>query len=947
MRKWSRLLAGVLIFYPVMAWAQKPPLPENLALQAAVAADSEYSAQYAARHAIDGQIPLGGSQADVAKAWCVQGRTHRDGAALTLTWKEPVIVAEVVYYGRTAWFAEECWKDYQLLADDGAEPVASGTLEMGDGPQRIALRTPRQLTRLTLKFTSSYGGPNPGASEIQVFSTPAPQAALPAFRKLSPGRPEIVEDFGEESAELADALRQGRLGFRELVLIQRHPIDSSHVYTYHVEGFRPGGGLFIYNVDGRLRRLVDAGGGQILDCDLSHDARQILFSWRKAEDQGYHVYVVNADGTGLRQLTDGEWHDYNACWLPDGGIAFLSTRLPQFAYCWISPVGLLHRMERDGSNVRRLSANIVNDFTPAVMEDGRIMYSRWEYVDKPAIPIQSLWTIHPDGTMLEGFYGNRVLSPATFMNARQIPGSGRVLCILTSHNGPARGAVGIIDRSLGDNAQQALTNLTPEIDVGRVDKGNGNHIRGAYETPFPLDGQYYLVARGGSVLVRDYAGREQAVVIRPRDGMWFCNPLPLRPTAPPPVIASRIAEAAPDERWATLVLVDVYAGLEPHVKRGEVRQIAVVQEMEKSIRVDLNNRAFDFQFPVISCGATYAGKKVWGYARVEEDGSACFKVPANVPIYFMALDGQGRAVQRMRTFTHLMGGEVQGCVGCHEPRSSAAHHRQPVASLASPQDLAPPSWGAGAGFDYSSIVQPIWDRHCVSCHGGVEAAGNVDLSGDKTDYFNVSYEWLARGRKGNDWVQWDSPYVNWIPTYNGHEQNILQITPGAWGSPRSRLADLVLNGHPDQKGAARVNLSEDERRRVFTWIDLNIPYYGTSEAVYPDAQGCRRILPADLDKTLAEVAKRRCAACHFEGKVPRPVWTRITNPQLNSFLTAPLARAAGGTQRCGQAVFADTHDADYQAILRTFDPVLAMLREKPRDDMPGAKPATDVCRIRK
>lgn len=945
----STLLAMLLSALPgLLGAAAKPSLPENLARNASVTADSEYSRQYLARFVLDGRIPPAGStQADLGKAWCVQGNTHRNGARLSLTWPEPVRIAEVVYYGRTSWFAEECWKDYELYLDDAPTPAAKGTLEMADGPQRIALPSPASARRLTLKFLSSHGGMNPGAAEIQVFATRPPAAALPKLRKLSRGQPSpYVADDIEESAKLAELAKSGQLGFDRLVLIQRHPIDSSHVYTYHVEGFRPGGGLCVYSLkDGSLRKLVDSPQGQILDCDLSFDGKQLLFSWRKGADQGYHVYAINIDGTNLRQLTDGRWHDYNACWLPDGGIAFLSTRAPRFAYCWISPVGLLYRMDSDGANVRRLSANIVNDFTPAVMDDGRIIYSRWEYVDRPAIPIQSLWTINPDGTGLVGFYGNRVLSPATFMNARPIPGTGKVLCILTAHNGPARGGVGIIDRSLGNNAQAAITNLTPEVDPGRVDQGSGNHVKGPYETPYPLDARHYLVARGGTILVRDYAGKEQASIAAGRDGLWYCNPLPLRPRPRPPVIPSALPSDTGAEGWATLFVQDVYNGLEPYVKRGEVAEIAVVQEMEKPVRVDLNNRAFDFQFPVISCGATYAGKKVWGYAKVEEDGSACFKVPAGVPIYFIALDKTGRGVQRMRTFTHLMPGEVQGCVGCHESRSSTSHPRRPSAALGEPQELRPPDWGLGEGFDYCSIVQPILDRHCIQCHSGVEPPNKVDLSGDKTDYFNVSYETLARGRKGNDWIQWDSPYVSWIPTYNGHEANILQITPKTWGSPKSKLADLLLAGHPDPQGKPRASLADAERRRIFAWIDLNIPYYGNTEPAYPNLQGCRRMLPPDLKSTLAAVAQRRCAGCHEGGKaVGRKVWTRITNPHLNDFLLAPLARSAGGSEACGKAIFKDTRDPDYQAILKTFEPVARMLKEKPRDDMPGSKPDAAACR---
>jgi hypothetical protein len=375
------------------------------------------------------------------------------------------------------------------------------------------------------------------------------------------------------------------------------------------------------------------------------------------------------------------------------------------------------------------------------------------------------------------------------------------------------------------------------------------------------------------------------------------------------------------------------------VKRGEVKEICVVEEMRKAVRTDVANRHFGFQFPVISCGATYAGKLVWGYAPVAADGSACFQVPAGRPIYFMALDAHGRAVQRMRTFTHLMPGETQGCVGCHEPRQQTTFTAASVPPSRAPDRLRPPEWGVGIGFDYATHVQPVLDAHCVRCHSGPTPPKKVDLCGDKTDFFNVSYEWLARGRKRSGDAEWDSPYVSWIPTYNGMEQNILEVTPKAWGSPRSKLAEILLSGHPETNGAARLKMEPREIRRVLAWMDLNVPYYGTSETERPDVRGCRQTYPATLDATLADVAKRRCAECHADGKVPRPFWTRITNPQMNSFLLAPLARDAGGSGRCGQPVFRSPADPDYQAILRTFDPVLVQLRELPRMDMVGGKPA--------
>ena len=956
-------LVGMALAAAVFA-ATPPSLPENLALKARVTADSEYSGQYLARFVVDGRVPAAGGHADAGKAWCVRGATHRNGATLKLEWPDEVTVAEVVYYGRTAWFAEECWKDYEVRLDDATEPVAKGRFEMGHGPQRITLAAPTKARCVTLKFLSSHGGLNPGASEIQVFAVRPPAGALPKFVKLQRGATQPAVDETERvrpSPELAAEIKAGRLGFEKLLLIRRRELNPSHVYTYHVEGFAAGGGLCLYDVvTGGVKELVASPEGQILDCDLSCDGREILFSWRKKKTEGYHLFLINADGSGLRQITGGPWHDYNACWLPDGGIAFLSTRESRFAYCWVSPVGVLHRAEHDGSRVQRLSANIVNDFTPSVLPDGRVIYSRWEYVDKPAIPVQSLWTIHPDGTALAGYFGNRVLSPATFMEARAIPGGDKVLCVLTSHNGPCRGALGIIDRSRGVNAQAAIENITPWLRIGAVDQGSGNDVRGPYESPFPLDENYFLVSRRGTLMARDYAGTRMAEIIAAgRDGLGYYSARPLRPRTRPPVIhrgsgfqfaAGVDAGGKPEAGatgWATVVLQDIYNGLEPHVRRGDIKQICVVQEMKKEVRTDVKNRAFGFQFPVISCGATYAAKTVWGFAPVAPDGSACFQVPAGVPVYFMALDEHGRALQRMRTFTHLMPGETQGCLGCHDQRLSTAPPKYAAAARVAPARLEAPEWGR-AGFDYSTVVQPVLDRHCARCHSGALPPNKVDLSGDKTDFFSVSYESLARGRRIISEGEYGNPYTSWIPTYNGMEANILEITPLAWGSPRSKLADILLAGHPDADGNPRVQLGGDERRRVLMWIDLNVPYYGTAETSHPDVKGCRRIYPAALDATLSDVAARRCASCHAGG-IPREVWTRIENPWKNSFLLAPLARSAGGSGTCGKAVFQDTRDADYQAILKTFEPVTQAMKEKPRIDMPGGAPdpGVDRCRLGK
>ena len=969
---WSLFLIWAL---PVSA--QKPAataLPVNLARQAKATASSEYDQRYRAGNVIDGEIPPAGCQNDAGSAWCVRGRQAKDRGELQLAWKEPVAISELLLFGRTAFSMRECWRDYELLLNDEPVPAAKGRLEMTDLPQRISWGGVRQVHKLRLRFLRSYGGSNPGVSEVMAFGEQLSDDSL--MRLLG---------WEEEYPEWMPA------GLDRMLVVQRHELNPSHVYTYHAEGYKPGGGLYLFTPtpEGpKLEQLIDSTDGQILDCALSYDAREVLFSWKRGgrpyteqfdrtlapdnnPDHMYKIYRMNVDGSGLTCLTDGTSNNFNPCWLADGGIAFLSDRKPAFAYCFTTTSPVLYRMGRDGKQIKRLSANYLNDFTPSVGPDGRILYSRWEYVDRPAIPIQSLWSINPDGTGLSGVFGNRVLSPATFMEAKSIPGTDLLLCVLTSHNGPCRGAIGIIDRRFGPNAQAGIRNLTPEVNIGKVDQGNGNSVRGPYENPIAFGREHFLVSKRGAIVLRELEGDCEAVLLRPRAGLGFYSPTPIRPRMRPAVIPSLLPDERQSGPWASISLQNVYVGLEPHVRRGEIKRICVVQEIEKSrfapqdfqTVADTKDRfarkipAFGYQFPVVSCGATYAPKKVWGFATVEPDGSAHFKVPSGVPIYFMALDQHGRAVQRMRSFTHLMPGEKQGCVGCHADRNMVASAfrpgapgQQPMAMKRPPQDLEIPEWGLG-GFSYARIVQPVLDRHCVQCHKARKMSGGVDLSADKTDFFNVSYDILARkGVIGERHFEQlgvgrfplgENPYISWISTYNQTEENILQVTPKEWGSPASLLADLLVAGHPDEDGAARVELAPDERQRVLTWIDLNVPYYGTSESNHYDRKGCRRLYPDDLDAVLVDVAQRRCASCHKQG-IPRAHYTRILNPQENSFLLAPLALEAGGTQACGQAVFRSQEDPDYQLILDTFVPLRRLIEKRPRMDMPGAHSSCDL-----
>ena len=746
------------------------------------------------------------------------------------------------------------------------------------------------------------------------------------------------------------------LDFNKIILVKRHAIRSTHVYTYHQEDNKPGGGLYTLDLTTKeLKNILSSDNWLVLDANLHYDGKTILFSWKREMDGFFQLYTIDTNGENLTQITDHPSNNFNACWLPDDQIVFLSDRKPAFAYCWSTTTPILYKCKRDGSRQARLSANYLNDFTPSVLEDGRILYSRWEYVDRPAIPIQSLWSINPDGTKLAGVFGNRVLSPATFMDAREIPGSGgKILCVLTSHNRHCHGAIGIIDPALGGNSQEAINNITPEIRIRPVDRGDGNDIRGPYVNPYPLDEYSYLVSKDGSIELRTYDNSIITGIIEGSgiDGLGYYSPQPVRKKARERLISSSLP---PDEdismekelEWAELQMIDVYNGLPDDIERGSIKKLAIIQEMEKPLSISPNLRAFGFQFPVVSSGATYAPKKVWGFANIEDDGSARFMVPARQPIYFLPIDEEGMSVQRMRTFTHLMPGEIQGCVGCHADRNYVISSGQgtPLAMTRPAEYPEEPAWGV-KGFSYAELVQPVLDKNCVQCHGRKDPAGGLELTGDKTDFFCVSYENLVRrGTPAENFLiggtakEFNNKYTRWIPTYNGQEANILQIEAREWGSPASLLGKIIMEGHGDSQGIPRVKLNDEEKLILSLWMDLNVPYYGGSNSNYQLNRGCRQQIPADFTRVFAEMASKRCVSCHQQRdslnvfSYPNQFALRIDNPDLNPFLMSTLDKKSGGTGKCGKAIFKNKEDMDYLEILGTFYDLQKELEQKPRMDM--------------
>ncbi|MHC4072421.1 MAG: TolB family protein [Planctomycetota bacterium] len=214
---------------------------------------------------------------------------------------------------------------------------------------------------------------------------------------------------GDSTALLEPELLEGSFaGVDEIIFTVRSVGKDGHWYANF--GYwssnanqmmygRDGSRLCALNLrTGRRRDILNDEGGTIRDPHVHYDGEKILFSYRKTGSIYFHLYEINADGTHLRQLTDGAFDDLEAIYLPDGGIMFCSSRCKRWVNCWFTQVAVLYRCDADGGNMRILSANIEQDNTPWMLPDGRVLYTRWEYVDRSRVQYHHLWSMNPDGT---------------------------------------------------------------------------------------------------------------------------------------------------------------------------------------------------------------------------------------------------------------------------------------------------------------------------------------------------------------------------------------------------------------------------------------------------------------------------------------------------------------------------------------------------------------------
>ncbi len=576
-------------------------------------------------------------------------------------------------------------------------------------------------------------------------------------------------------------------------------------------------------------------GGAFISLDLDYDADRVAFAYSECGDGGswsestsYHVFSMNTDGTDLRMLTDGTWNEFDPCFKPDGRIAFISERRGGYGRCHGRPVPTytVHDMADDGSDIQTISYHETNEWHPSVDNNGMLVYTRWDYVDRDSDVAHHIWISYPDGRDPRSYHGNypinRRARPWMEMSIRAIPGSHRYISTAAPHHGQAYGSLIMIDQNIpDDNFMSQVKRITPDIPFPESEWGAE-----AYGTPWPLNENFYLAvydsdeAHYGIWLVDAFGNR---VEIFTHPDMPALDPIPFRkhpaPPAIPPMRIPSIVEASKDKPMGEVLVLDIYNSDFEWPENTQIDAIRVVQIFPKSTASQNN--------PRVGTGLQSLTRGVLGTAPVQPDGSVFFRVPVGVPVYFQALDKKGRAVQSMKSDTYLHEGERLTCLGCHEPKRHTDPKLSNMAVMAlkdGPVDLKP-EFEEAYPLSFPRLVQGVLDKKCVDCHAKEDKA--PDLSTKEVKYgWSEAYAalapfaWAKNGGNGS------------LKKLNGTSYSV----PGQVGANASKLFEMLKKGHHD------VKLTDAEMRRITLWLDTNSNFYGAYRDTDEQRKGAR-IMP--------------------------------------------------------------------------------------------------------
>ncbi|MDP6047333.1 MAG: hypothetical protein QGG25_17115, partial [Phycisphaerae bacterium] len=431
------------------------------------------------------------------------------------------------------------------------------------------------------------------------------------------------------------------LGCKEIIFAVRQSDRDGHWYAnfgYNVVNpkgrlyYHDGGRLCRLNLStGKVTTLLNDPKGGVRDPQMHYDGKKILFSYRKGGQPYYRLYEINIDGTGLKQITTGPFDDFEPAYLPDGGIVFCSSRCNRWVPCYVTQVAVLYRCDGGGKNIRQLSPNTEQENTPWVLPDGRILYQRWESVDRSQIGYHHLWTMNPDGTGQMVYFGN-MHANTVMIDAKPIPGGSKIVASFSPGHGRNEhsGYVTVVDPRKGPDAKEMARSISG---------------RKQYRDPYPLSEDQFLVAAGDSVQLLGSDGRTTTLFKMPADWrvgrMGVHEPRPMRARKRERIIPQRVDLA---KKTGLVMLQDVNIGRNMKgVKPGEITDLLVLEILSKPYNM------FSGMEP-LTYGGSFLLERIVGTVPVEPDGSAYMELPAMRPLFFVALDKNGMAVKRMQSF---------------------------------------------------------------------------------------------------------------------------------------------------------------------------------------------------------------------------------------------------------------------------------------------------------
>ncbi len=649
-----------------------------------------------------------------------------------------------------------------------------------------------------------------------------------------------------------------------------------------------GGRLLVAGLDpgGKTKNLFGDREGSFWRPDVHFSGDKVIVSFEPKGEKSFHLYEVDKDGKKVTQLTFGDYDDLDPIYTPDGKITFCTSRAHTYVRCMpMTHAYAVARCDGDGKNIYVVSRNGEAEYMPSVLNDGRIIYTRWEYTEKALWRVQSLWTMNPDGTNVQIFWGNQSRWPDVLTEARAIPGSTRVMFTGVGHHNWFAGSLGIIDPNKGLDYPNGLTKVTPQVAWPEVGDGkpacenetdkykdparkyHKNMGFLGYKTPYPLSEEDFLCsavngrtphtnqfsARGAKYnlyLMDIYGNRE--LIHKGAHNAYYAMPFCKRQA--PRAIPDRVSwpKIGANEKPADGILYsnDVFSNA-PKILRGKGKYIRVLQMDPKNYTTW--HKTVQHDGPAISVFQADGVKRILGTVPIEKDGSIAMKLPPGQSLFFQMLDENKRAIHVMRSFTGVMPGEVRGCFGCHESklvtRGNPAATSTSIAMKKGPKAPVEPSWGYKTSISYARFVQPVLDKHCAKCHQNPKHKAYAKLNmtlrpsthgwrdhstftrPDEVSPFTEPYLTLVGGacRWGRNNSRTQSPsgvYV--VESYNGNRgdgSDLKTLAPYTAFSAKSKLIDNAASG----KHGNKVKVTGEDLERLVAWVDANGPYLGDEE----------------------------------------------------------------------------------------------------------------------